>query len=242
MPSYVIFIFLFMIIFIIFEIACTWITYQKAGVPGWKSIIPIYNILVLFQLANIPMWMFLLLFIPVINLYPLYLIYTSLVERLGKNKIYGILLMIFPFIIYPILAFSKSHVESTYMNLEEEQNTPSVLMDGPIEPLDAMPDIEENKDETVVEEIPTSFNEITPDMVTSNIEAPNLEEPYLEPLEAMIPIHVEDPLTAQQKVQHVEEEKEVYPDVNIFKTCPNCGTKVEPNATTCFLCGKRFEE
>ena len=117
MPSYVIFIALFMIIFIIFEIACTWITYQKAGVPGWKSIIPIYNILVLFQLANIPMWMFLLLFIPVINLYPLYLIYTSLVERLGKNKIYGILLIIFPFIIYLIFVFFKSHLVITYLYL-----------------------------------------------------------------------------------------------------------------------------
>lgn len=241
MPSYVIFIFLLMMIFMVFEIACVWIIYQKAGVPGWKSIIPIYNILVLFKLANIPMWMFLLLFIPLVNLYPLYLIYTSLVERLGKKKIYGILLIIFPVIIYPILAFSKSHVESTYMNLEEEKSPSSVLMDGPIEPLEAMPDIEENKEETV-EEVPTSFNEISADMVTSNIVAPNLEEPYIEPIEAMIPIHVEDPLTAQQKVQHVEEEKEVYPDVNIFKTCPNCGTKVEPSAPTCFLCGKRFEE
>lgn len=234
-----------MFLFVIFEIVCMWKVYKKAGVPGWASIVPIYNIIVLFKLANIPMWMFILLFIPLLNFYPMYLVYTALADRLGKSRIYGILLLIIPVIIYPILAFSKSKLESTYMNLEEEvQMDSKPLMDGPIEPLDAMPDIEENQVEEIieVEEVPSSFNEMTPEIVTSNIVAPQMEEPYLEPIEAMIPIHVEDPLTAQQKVQHVEEEKEVYPDVNIFKTCPNCGTKVEPNAAACFLCGKRFEE
>lgn len=244
MPDNLIIILALTFIVLIFEIVCTWIVYKKAGIPGWKSIIPIYNIFVLFELANVRKWMFLLLFIPILNLYILYIIYTSLAKRLGKGKVFGILLVFLPFIAFPILAFTKSSLKSMYMNIEEEfkmEQTP--LVEGPIEPLGAMPDIEEDDDILFEEEsIPTSFNEMTPDMVTSNIVAPTLSEPYLEPIEALNPIHVVDPLTAQQKVQHIEEEKEVYPDVDIYKTCPNCGTKVEPSATACFLCGKRFEE
>lgn len=243
MSNNLIIILILVILFIVFEAICMWIVYKKLGVSGWASIVPIYNIYVLFELANIPMWMFILLFIPLINFYPMYLVYTSLVDRLGKKRIYAILMLFIPFIIYPILAFSKAKVESTYMNLEEDLKIqPSVLMDGPIEPLGALPDIENNNEDVIeIVDVPTSYNEISQDMVTSNIVAPQFGEPYLEPIESIIPINVVDPLTAQQKVQHIEEEKEVYPDVDIFKTCPNCGTKVEPNVTACFLCGQRFE-
>jgi methionyl-tRNA synthetase len=64
----------------------------------------------------------------------------------------------------------------------------------------------------------------------------------LEPIENVVPINIEDPLAAQDKVQYVEDKKEIYPDVNIFKTCPNCGNKLEPNAKACFLCGKRLDD
>ena len=229
---------------VLFELICLWKIYKKLGLPGWNSIIPIYNVYVLFKLANMPMWMFVLSFIPIIFFYPFYLINVSIVDRLGKKRIYAGLMLPFFILIWPILAFSKSKVESTYINLEEVNIQPTVLKDGPIEPLGAMPDIEPVIPEEEIEiiDVPTSYNEIPQNMVTSNIAAPNFGEPYLEPIESIIPINVVDPLTAQQKVQHIEEEKEVYPDVDIFKTCPNCGTKVEPNVSACFLCGKRFEE
>jgi len=233
---------------IIFEVICMWRVYKKLGLPGWNCIVPIYNIYVLFKLANIPMWMFILLFLPLVNFYPIYLINISIVDRLGMKRMYAILMLFIPFIIWPLFAFSKAKVESMYMNLDEVniQPTiqPTVLKDGPIEPLGAMPDIEPviPEEEIDIIDIPNTYNEIPQNMVTSNIAAPNFGEPYLEPIESIIPINVVDPLTAQQKVQHIEEEKEVYPDVDIFKTCPNCGTKVEPNVSACFLCGKRFEE
>lgn len=233
-----IFLIILTLAFVVFEIVTVWITYEKAGAKGYTSIIPIYNVIVLFELANVPFWMMILLFIPIVQIYPLYLVLTSLAERLGRSKTFGILLMLFPYICFPLLAFSKTKVEKTYMNEEINQTeNNSVLMDGPIEPLDAIPDIE-----TKEVKAPTSLSKDVPitSSITPNIVA-NMMETY-EPIENVVPINVEDPLQAQVKVQYVEDKKEIYPDVNIYKTCPNCGNKLEPNAKACFLCGKRLDE
>lgn len=248
-------------VFLVFEFICAWITYTKVGISGWKCLIPIYNIIVLFHLANIPNWMIILLFIPLVNLYPLYLIFIALAEHLGKSKTMGVLTIFFPYILFPIYAFTSSKVEHEYINYEEPtfSNNQS-LMDGPIEALGARPDLGESEETTVasslsptpdtikgiaqtsVVEEPLIYPEVTPEMANPSPTEDILNEPELAPLEPVVQIQIDDPLAAQQKVQYVEEEKEVFPDVNIYKTCPNCGNKVEPNATTCFLCGKRLDE
>jgi hypothetical protein len=233
-------------IILIFEMVCMWITYKKVGAPGWAIFIPIYNYIALFKIANIPTWMILLLFIPVINLYPLYLIYTAVAEHLGKSRGYGILLLIAPYFAYPILAFSKPQVEQVYVNSEPLVSNQS-LMTGPIAPLGAQPDsIEETISKTPTPVGDPNMEEMKTEEgrneTSVNNMSYNMMEPDLQPLEPVVPIEVENPLTAQQKVQHVEEPKEIYPDVNVYRTCPNCGTKLEPNVSVCFLCGKRLDE
>lgn len=224
------------IILTIFEVASVWITYEKAGAKGYAAIIPIYNVVVLFELANVPLWMLALLFVPIVNIYPLYLVSTSLAERLGRSKTFGVMLMLFPYICYPLLALSKTKIEKEYVNEEKEDN--SVLESGPIEPLGAMPDIElkdiQAPSSITEQEVPITST-ITPSIVS------NVVDDY-KPIENVVPINIEDPLQAQAKVQYVEDKKEIYPDVNIYKTCPNCGTKLEPTAKACFLCGKRLDE
>ena len=49
--------------FVILMIAGLWKTFSKAGQPGWAAIIPIYNLIVLCQVAGRPIWWFLLLLI-----------------------------------------------------------------------------------------------------------------------------------------------------------------------------------
>src|ERR1700690_1558250 len=48
----------------VFEIVCLWKVYQKAGQPGWASIIPIYNAYILLKIAGRPGWWLLLYFVP----------------------------------------------------------------------------------------------------------------------------------------------------------------------------------
>ena len=48
---------------VILMIASTWIVFTKAGKPGWASIVPIYNMIVMLEIAGKPLWWILLLFI-----------------------------------------------------------------------------------------------------------------------------------------------------------------------------------
>ena len=41
-------------------VAGFWKTFTKAGKPGWAAIIPIYNVVVLLQIAGRPVWWILL--------------------------------------------------------------------------------------------------------------------------------------------------------------------------------------
>ena len=61
-----------------------WKTFAKAGQPGWASIIPIYNMIVMLEIAGKPLWWFVLLLIPGLNLIAAILIYVSLAERFGR--------------------------------------------------------------------------------------------------------------------------------------------------------------
>lgn len=59
--------FLIMIAIAVFQIICLWKIFEKAGKPGWAAIIPIYNIIVLLEVAGKPVWWIILFFIPFVN-------------------------------------------------------------------------------------------------------------------------------------------------------------------------------
>src|SRR5207302_1407291 len=54
--------------FAVLMVASMWKVFTKAGEPGWASIVPIYNIIVLLKIAGKPIWWFFILwlFIPLI--------------------------------------------------------------------------------------------------------------------------------------------------------------------------------
>ena len=64
----------------------TWKLYIKSGEKAWKSLIPIYNAIVLMKIINRPKWWVLLLFIPVINLLMFPVIWVETIRSFGKNK------------------------------------------------------------------------------------------------------------------------------------------------------------
>ncbi|GAK51703.1 hypothetical protein U14_02948 [Candidatus Moduliflexus flocculans] len=85
-----------------------WKIFTKAGQPGWASLIPIYNTIVLIQIAGMPLWTFLGLFIPMINVIVWFLICLKLAQSFGKGAGYALGLFFLPFIFYPLLAFSSA--------------------------------------------------------------------------------------------------------------------------------------
>lgn len=94
----------------------TWRIFKKAGKYGWASIVPIYNTIVLIEVAGLPLWYFILFFIPFVNIYALFKIYIELAHKFGKGTGFGVLSIFFPIICLPILAFGKCKYEGNDNN------------------------------------------------------------------------------------------------------------------------------
>jgi hypothetical protein len=85
-----------------------WKVFVKAGKPGWASIIPIYNIIVLLEITGKPIWWFILMLIPLVNLVVFIIVLVELAKRFGKGVGFAIGLLILPFLFYPILGFGDA--------------------------------------------------------------------------------------------------------------------------------------
>jgi hypothetical protein len=98
-----------LLVIILFFIVCGWILFSKAGVPGILSLIPIVNVFFMVKIAGKPLWWFILLFIPIVNIIISLLLCLALAERFGKGALMGIVLFFLPFIGLPILAFTGEY-------------------------------------------------------------------------------------------------------------------------------------
>ena len=91
---------------IVLIIASMWTVFSKAGKPGWASIIPIYNLIVLLEVVGKPWWWLLLMLIPIVNIIILIIVYHNLSLSFGKGGGFTVGLILLGFIFLPILAFS----------------------------------------------------------------------------------------------------------------------------------------
>ncbi len=89
-------------------VASLWKVFTKAGKPGWACLIPIYNVIVLLEIAGKPLWWIVLFLIPLVNLIVCILIYISLAQNFGKGTGFALGLVFLPFIFYPILGFGDA--------------------------------------------------------------------------------------------------------------------------------------
>jgi hypothetical protein len=96
---------------IVFIIAGIWKVFVKAGKPGWAAIIPIYNFIVLLEIAGKPLWWVILMFIPLVNLIILILVSIEVAKKFSKGAGFGIGLALLGFIFYPILGFGDAQYQ-----------------------------------------------------------------------------------------------------------------------------------
>jgi len=96
------------LVVLLLMIISLWRVFEKAGEPGWACLVPIYNLVVLLNIAGKPIWWLLLLFIPLVNLIIYLLIHIAVAERFGKGALFGLGLFLFGFIFWPVLAFDDS--------------------------------------------------------------------------------------------------------------------------------------
>lgn len=105
---------------VVINIVALWKIFEKAGVPGWKSIVPIYNTWTLAEIAGKPGWwslVLLLAWIPVVGAIASMVVYLiialELAKRFGKDTVFAIVgLVIFSMVGLLILAFGDAKYQA----------------------------------------------------------------------------------------------------------------------------------
>ena len=100
--------FIVILILSVVMIVALWKIYAKAGEPGWASIVPFYCNYVLFKIAMGNGWLFLLLFVPVVNIVFGIMVYFKLASAFGKGVGFGFGLLFLTPIFILILAFGSA--------------------------------------------------------------------------------------------------------------------------------------
>ncbi len=96
---------------LILLIISLWKIFEKAGVEGWKALIPFYNGWVLAEIVGKPGWVGLLLYVPYINIIAMLYLYYLLAKSFGKDVLFALGLFFLPFIFFPILAFGDAQYQ-----------------------------------------------------------------------------------------------------------------------------------
>lgn len=103
------------------NIVAMWKVFEKAGVEGWKAIIPVYNLWVLMEISGKPGWWALLNLIPYAGGLVFLVLYImamlELAKRFGKDSTFAVLgLVIFSMVGFLMLAFGDAKYSGTPHN------------------------------------------------------------------------------------------------------------------------------
>jgi len=85
-----------------------WRVFTKAGRPGWAALIPIYNVVVVLEIAGRPWWWLVLLFIPIVNLVVSVVYAIDLAKSFGRGVGFGLGLAFLSGIFFMILGFGSA--------------------------------------------------------------------------------------------------------------------------------------
>ncbi len=105
------------IVIFILTIVVMWKIFVKAGIKGWKSLIPFYNYYCLSKIAFNKGWLFILLLITPINIVFMLILSYKLAKRFGKSTAFAVCSILFPYITMQIIAFDNSK----YISYEKEK-------------------------------------------------------------------------------------------------------------------------
>lgn len=108
-----------MLIIAVAQIVAMWKVFEKAGEKGWKSIIPIYNVVTLYKIVGLSPWLLLLFLVPVVNGFAALVLTIiqdiKLAKAFGQGGGFAAGLIFLAPIFYLILGFGKSE----YVGVQE---------------------------------------------------------------------------------------------------------------------------
>lgn len=114
---------IFLLLILVLEIIGRWKLFKKAGKNGWEAIVPFYSSYVYVEISGLNWWYFLLViansFTVIVEdlqilAYPVSLIGIffcnyNISKKLHKDTLFAVLMTLFPFIMLPLIGFSKNY-------------------------------------------------------------------------------------------------------------------------------------
>jgi uncharacterized membrane protein YhaH (DUF805 family) len=96
---------------IVFMIVSMWKVFEKSGEPGWASIVPIYNMIVMCRIARKPGWWVILQIIPCLGIIWSIWVINRIAKGFGKDESFTLGLIFLPFIFCPMLGFGDAEYQ-----------------------------------------------------------------------------------------------------------------------------------
>ena len=167
--------------------------FKRNGKPGWGAIIPIYNFILMSEIAEVKSTYVILLFVPIANIYARYVIYKGIAKKYNKGSGYAVGMLLVPFIFFPMLAFKKED-DSLNDNVNNNQFQGEMINNQDvIQPIQGQPSV------AMVQEAPV------------NMEMPSVEQtnnvgvvPPVMPQEAPVSAEVQNSISSVEQTNNVD--------------------------------------
>ena len=148
----------------ILKIVSLWKIFKKAGKPGWASIVPIYNIYIMCEIAEKEWWYILLLCVPFVNIYVMIVLYNGMAKKFGKGGGFVVGMILLPVVFFPMLAFGK---DATTVNNQPNTSNENNMADNTLGTnANALPNM--NEKTMIANEMVTPNNTVMREPVMSN--------------------------------------------------------------------------
>lgn len=231
---------LFLVFFAVYVTVkiCLGYLFKRAKEKAWKGYVPIYSTYALVKLLSLDMKLFYMSLIPIVNLYYYNIIIKKLLEAFGLDSKDSIWYIVIPMYKFPELVFKNPKFRLNEYDLTNEfLEAQNVLFNQPKK-----------------EDLPLNVEEVKPvENINQTVIAPSSFQQPINPMTNQNNIDniYEKEVTDDEKKQVTyveavpEEKKEEKPiitplDTGAPKICPNCGSTLAASATTCFMCGYKF--
>jgi hypothetical protein len=94
--------------FVAVVVVAYWRIFAKAGVPGWVSLVPIYNMVKLMHITGRSGWWIVGMFVPFLNFFVVIRLVFDLAASFGRGVAFGFGLLLLSPVFVPVLAFGGS--------------------------------------------------------------------------------------------------------------------------------------
>lgn len=85
-----------------------WMTFRKAGQPGWWAVLPVFNAIGIIRAAGEPARFIWFLLIPLVNVALYFMLLLRIARYFGKSGWFGFGLFLLPFVFFPLIGFGDS--------------------------------------------------------------------------------------------------------------------------------------